>query len=388
MGRVKSPEAVVIEQCLATHGGHMSFYGFKSLPEVQQAVRSGLQFDPGFYAAVKSRWNKAKAVGSVAVASPVAASVVAPSVKKKSAAQRVLQSFSGFSWEVVHDTYDSQVEEMIPEVDEHFVVTEENKDIVMLAQQHSKVKNCNVRLVGPAGCGKTSFAINYAANRRVPVLVMDCANVREPRDWFGYRTFDPVSKELVWHESLFVKMCETPNAVIVLDELNRVSPMVTNTLIPILDHRAKTYLEEAGRTIKLAAGVTFWAAVNEGNQFTGTIALDAAMKNRFSYVVECNFLDAATETSVLHAKTGLTVENCRKLVEVANQVRLKSASEAVDAFSEPISTRMLEAAAQGMVMGGTKSLKYTLLNHYSAAGGQTSERANLQKLLVGKFGSI
>jgi hypothetical protein len=39
-------------------------------------------------------------------------------------------------------------------------------------------------------------------------------------------------------------------------------------------------------------------------------------------------------------------------------------------------------------MGGPKTLSYTLLNHYSNAGGAASERESLRKLLVGKFGSI
>ena len=379
MARRKSAETCLIESVLSKQGGNLSWGKFILTDEYRQALTDCTIEPIGSmaFAAVKSRFNRS---GGVAVEEEVAP--VAPVVRK------TLQKVGGFGWEVVDHNYSSEISEMIPEIDENFVVPDANKDVVSLVQEHSKVSNCNVRLVGPAGCGKTSFATNYAARRRCPVLVMDCANVREPRDWFGYRTFDPSSKEIVWHESMFVKMVETPHAVIVLDELNRVSPMVTNTLIPLLDHRAKTYLEEAGRTIKLAEGVTFWAAVNEGNQFTGTVSMDAAMKNRFSYVVECNFLDATTETSVLHKKTGLDLANCTRLVEVANQVRLKAMSEATDSFSEPISTRMLEAAARGMVMGGAKTLRYTVLNHFSGDGGQQSERENLRKLLVGKFGSI
>jgi MoxR-like ATPase len=165
--------------------------------------------------------------------------------------------------------------------------------------------------------------------------------------------------------------------------------MVLNSLLGLLDHQRKVYLEEAGRMINLAEGVSFWGAMNEGSTFTGTLPMDKALKDRFRLVVECAFLDAATEVDVLNAKTGLDTDNCRRLVEVANQVRLKAMSDNLDSFSDAISTRMLESAAQGLVLGGTKTLNYTLLNHYSAGGptGQ-SERDNLRKLLVGKFGSI
>lgn len=382
MSRVKSAEAILVEQVLAAQG-NLNYRRFQMTNEYKNFVSTnGRDINQAFYNSVKARYNKSKSVTTTATATATPAQT-----SNVQAAAAVLQSMP-MTFEKVGYTYQPEIIDMIPDIDDNFVFTDSNKDVINLVQQHSKVGVANIRLVGPAGCGKTSFAINYAARRGAPALVMDCANVREPRDWFGYRTFDPATKDIVWHESMFVRLVETPGAVIVLDELNRVSPMVTNTLIPLLDHRKKTYLEEAGRSIQIAEGVTFWAAINEGNQFTGTIAMDAAMKNRFDYVVECNFLDAKTECQVLRSKTGLDVDSCRKLVEVANQVRTKAMMDAVDSFSEPISTRMLEAAALGMCMGGPKTLSYTLLNHYSSAGGASSERESLRKLLVGKFGSI
>jgi len=393
MSRVKSSEAILVEGLLAKHNGNLNYRSFQRTPEYQASLAAGKDINQAFYNSVKARWNRTRSAGATATATanaptPAAAAyAAAASAANVQSAQAVLQSMP-MSFEPVSYDYLPEIEQMIPDVDDNFVFTDVNKDIINLVQQHSKIGIVNIRLVGPAGCGKTSFATNYAARRKSPALIMDCANVREPRDWFGYRTFDPVTKDIVWHESMFVRMVETPGAVIILDELNRVSPMVTNTLIPLLDHRKATYLEEAGRSIQIAEGVTFWAAINEGNQFTGTITMDAAMKNRFSYVVECNFLDAKTECQVLRSKTGLDTDSCRKLVEVANQVRTKAMMDSVDSFSEPISTRMLEAAALAMSMGGPKTLSYTLLNHYSNAGGAASERESLRKLLVGKFGSI
>ena len=152
-------------------------------------------------------------------------------------------------------SYSKEVRDLIPEVDPNFIVSGSSEGFISLVRMRSQMEGINVRLVGPAGCGKTSFATHYAAISKLPCLIMDCANVREPRDWFGYRTLDPVTKEIVWHESLFIKMIETPGTVIVLDELNRVSPLIVNTLIPLLDHRRATYLEEALRLEKELSGV-------------------------------------------------------------------------------------------------------------------------------------
>lgn len=385
MSRVKSSEAVLVENVLTTIGGHTNYRAFMRTSEYLNYCSSnpGKVIGEAFFNSVKSRWmkNSRPATPAAAIASAIAGA-------SNPAAGAVAPPKPTFSYEPSPYQYKPEVEMMIPPVDKNFIVNDENQSLIDLVQKRSTVSNVNVRLVGPAGCGKTSFAINYAANRKMPALVMDCANVREPRDWFGYRKFDPATKEIVWHESMFIRMIETPGSVVVLDELNRVSPMVINTLIPLLDHRRQTYLEEAGRSIKCAEGVTFWAAINEGNQFTGTIALDEAISDRFGLVVECKFLDAKTESNVLRSKTGLDMDSCKKLVEVANQVRTKSMMDAADAFSKPISTRMLEEAATAMVIGGVKTLSYSLLNHFSAAGGPSSEREGLRKLLVGKFGSI
>ena len=76
------------------------------------------------------------------------------------------------------------------------------------------------------------------------------------------------------------------------------------------------------------------------------------------------------------------------MAEIADQVRKKALMDTGDNFSKPISTRMLEEAAFAFAVAGPETMKYTLLQHFSSAGGQASERANLQKLLTGKFGQI
>lgn len=384
MARKPSENGKFVQEVLVKHGGAISYRYFLSTPEyVQHIQNGGSEITGGFFSQNKFRFNNSPAAAAASVAA-AAHPFVAPVAAKAKAA------LSGMTWDNPGQTYNSEMQLMIPEVDSNFVVTEQNKAVVILAQQQiSSGFGTNVKLVGPAGCGKTSFAVNFAANRRVPALVLNCATVREPRDWFGSKIIDANTKAIVWRDSMFVKMLETPYSVIVLDEINRVSPMVLNSLLGLLDHQRKVYLEEAGRMINLAEGVSFWGAMNEGSTFTGTLPMDKALKDRFRLVVECAFLDAATEVDVLNAKTGLDTDNCRRLVEVANQVRLKAMSDNLDSFSDAISTRMLESAAQGLVLGGTKTLNYTLLNHYSAGGptGQ-SERDNLRKLLVGKFGSI
>ncbi len=360
MSRRKSPEAIYIESKLRFNPA-LRFADLVKMPDYTFDIENA------FFNTVKSRYRKSKAETAF-----VSSDIDTPS-----------QTIEEFEPE-----YDEEMLKLIPSVDPYFAMTDDARNISDLVQTLSRVNNFNIRLVGPAGCGKTSFAVQYAARNGYPCLVMDCANVREPRDWFGYRKFDPVTKEIVWHESLFVKLLECPHSVIILDELNRVSPMIINTLIPLLDHRRATYLEEAQKNIICAEGVTFWASINEGSQYTGTIALDESISDRFGLVMECKFLPSQEEKLVLHKKTGLDESVCDKLVDIANQVRLKSQMDSGDSYSKPISTRMLENAARAFKANGPKSLQFTLLNHFPSSGGATSERNNLRTLLVGKFGQV
>ena len=368
MSRRKSPESLYIESKLKENF-NIRYADLVKLPDYDFDIENA------FFNTVKSRFRK----------------VVAERAFDQSTNDKFDETGVVYETEDTNDfepEYNEQTAKLIPSVDPFYAITEEGQNFISLVQLLSRINNFNIRLVGPAGCGKTSFATQYAAKNGYPCLIMDCANVREPRDWFGYRTFDPVTKNIVWHESLFVKLIEIPHSVIVLDELNRVSPLVINTLIPLLDHRRSTYLEEAGKTISCGEGVTFWAPINEGSQFTGTIALDEAISDRFGLVMECKFLPSIEEKLVLHKKTGLEASVCEKLVDVANQVRVKAQMDSADSYSKPISTRMLENAARAFKKQGAKSLQFTLLNHYSSAGGQTSERNNLRTLLVGKFGQL
>ncbi len=367
MARTKSASTVWLETVLASNPD-LRFAEAVAHPDY---ASNGFNFDAAYFNAIKCRFKKTSNGAGVGTGGSVA--VVSPS--QTSVTDR--QNYD----------YDSDTAEMIPSVDPHYVLTGENISFFELVHKMSDSKNVNVRLVGPAGCGKTSFASQYAAKYNLPLMVVNCANVREPRDWFGYRKLDQ-DKNLVWHESLFVKMLETPNAVIVLDETNRCPMHTLNTLYPLLDHRRSSYLEEANRTLTVAEGVTFWAAMNEGNQFTGTTQLDEAFADRTGLVHECKFLSLEDETLVLHNRTGLDKVNSLKLVEVADQVRKKALMDSGDSFSKPISTRMLEEAAAAFVIGGPKTMVYTLLNHFSASGGTTSERHNLKTLLTGKFGQL
>lgn len=272
-----------------------------------------------------------------------------------------------------------------PKPDKTYILNENVDRLFKTIQAASDRAPQNVRLVGPHGCGKTELAIQYAARYNRPLLIMDCANLREARDWFGYKSAKDGT--VFWHESQFVKAVESGNHVILLDELNRATPHVLNTLLPLLDARRFTYLEERGAVIKVGPGTVFCASMNEGAGYTGTSAVDLALADRFPRVVELSYLGEKDEINLLMRRTGINADIAGRLVQTANKVRADSMGINAS-MSKAISTRQLLAAAHDFVLGGVDTLTFTIINHFSPDGDNESERAKVTAIIQGKFGDI
>ncbi len=271
-----------------------------------------------------------------------------------------------------------------PVVDPTYRLHDDTKTLFAVIDAGRQHKPQNVMFKGPHGCGKTEAAIQYAAMHGMPVLVMDCANLREPRDWFGYKTLE--NGTIKWVLSGFVRAMQKGNVVIVLDEANRVPPSVMNTLLPLLDDRRFTYLEELKETVEVGPGVVFVASANEGSRYTGTSAMDAALRDRFRRIVEFTYLAEVEETALLQERTGIDEKTARKLVQIADTIRQKSSGAGVDAtFSTSVSTRQLITAAEDLIAAGPSTLTFSLANHFSNEGGADSERFQVLQLIKGKF---
>jgi len=272
-----------------------------------------------------------------------------------------------------------------PEINLTYFITPEIKSLFNRIEKRVGDKPQKVLMKGPHGSGKTEMAMQFAARYGYPMLIMDCANLREPRDWFGYKTIEHGA--VVWHESQFDKIVSLGGHVILLDEINRVHPNVLNTLLPILDGRGFTYLEEKGDNITVGSKTVFFATMNEGSEYTGTNSTDAAMKDRWGRIVEVSYLPADKEVDILVARTGINSKDASNLVDIANQIRMKSVGIS-SSFSFSFSTRQLIACAEDFVIDGVESLTYTMINLFSSDGGANSERAAVLQLIEGKFGSV
>lgn len=278
-----------------------------------------------------------------------------------------------------------------PQLDEYFYVTEENKRLLNIVDEMSEDKPQNVIIVGPQGCGKSELAKWFAATKKRPMLTLNCAMVRETKDWMGWRSID--EGRLIWEKSGFVRACEKGGVIVLLDEFNRLHASLHNSIYPLLDDRRESYIEELSETIKVGPKTIFFSTVNIGLSHTGTFIMDSSMEDRWGIRIDVSFLSAAKEREVIMNKTGLDEDLAGRLTRLAADVRKRTTGIGAS-FSRAISTRQLLRAAELMKrmksarMKVTGALDYTITPFYSTEGGKESEQAQLLQLVQGIFGDL
>ena len=252
----------------------------------------------------------------------------------------------------------------------------------------SAVRGKNIMMTGQAGCGKTMAAKALVNSLDRPDFYFNLGATQDPRATLIGNVHFNEGEGTYFSESLFVKAIQTPNAVILLDELTRAHPDAWNILMTVLDY-GQRYLrldeQNEQKTIKVAPGVTFVATANIGNEYTATRVLDKALMDRFT-IVEMDILNEEEEYGLLtymfpHVDSTL-LSNVSK---IAHMTRVNSTSD--DArISSGISTRTT-VELSGLLFDGfglDEASEVSIYPQYSPDGGVDSERTFVRQI-VQKF---
>jgi nitric oxide reductase NorQ protein len=250
------------------------------------------------------------------------------------------------------------------------------------------VRGKNIMMTGPAGCGKTMAAKAVVNSLDRPDFYFNLGATQDPRATLIGNTHFNTDSGTYFSESNFVKAIQTPNAVILLDELSRAHPDAWNILMTVLDY-GQRYLrldESSGQeTIKVADGVTFIATANIGNEYTSTRVMDKALMDRFT-IVEMDVLSEEDENSLLNlmfpSVDSVVLGNVAK---IANLTRTESKSDTAR-ITSGISTRTTVELCGLLYDGFTleESAEVCIYPQYDATGGVDSERTFV-KQIVQKF---
>ena len=249
----------------------------------------------------------------------------------------------------------------------------------------SAMRGKNIMMTGAAGCGKTMAAksIVHALDR--PDFYFNLGATQDPRATLIGNTHFNKEDGTFFSEALFVKAIQTPNAVILLDELSRAHPEAHNILMTVLDEGQRYLrLDEAdgAPTIKVADGVTFVATANIGNEYTATRVMDRALLDRF-IIVEMDVLDVDEEVDLLTMLFPLVdVLQINNVANIVGDTRKELNSE-MSRLSTHVSTRssveMVSLIYDGFTLA--EASEVCIYPLFDNAGGIDSERTFIKQIV-------
>ena len=252
----------------------------------------------------------------------------------------------------------------------------------------SGMRGKNIMMTGPAGCGKTMAAKALVNALDRPDFYFNLGATQDPRATLIGNTHFNKEQGTYFSEALFVKAIQTPNAVILLDELSRAHPDAWNILMTVLDSGQRYLrLDEASTqaTINVADGVTFIATANIGNEYTSTRVMDKALMDRFT-IIEMDLLSAYDEAELLKYMFPLVaVKDVESIAGITEMTR-KECNNEESRLSSPVSTRTAVEMTSLIYDGFTlqEASGITIYPQYSPDGGVDSERTFV-KQIVQKF---
>ena len=203
-----------------------------------------------------------------------------------------------------------------------YMISQENKRLLKIVQKRSlEGRNDNIIIRGPTGVGKSEMVNQFAASNKRPLATLEIGRLSESSQIFGYMDLKEGQTQYV--KGLFTNAITTPNCVVHLQELNRPeSDKALNAIFAVLDDAFRNvWLDEIQGYVKVAPGVTFFATLNEGYEFIGTIPLDAALENRFPFKLGIGYLPSNYEETLLILKGVVNQDQAKQIVDFVNTLR-------------------------------------------------------------------
>jgi AAA domain (dynein-related subfamily) len=213
----------------------------------------------------------------------------------------------------------------------------------------------NVLLVGPTGSSKSTLFRAYAAERQLPLAIVESNASMDLSTVIG--RLDPQTLEFVYGEFTLVLKY---GGYAVIEEINMNHPRINAGLHQLLSVVRNMSLPENGETIKAGRGglngpqpVGIAAAMNP--KYQGTVRMNEALLNRFAIQLQWDY-DREVELELLDSP---------RLVEMAFNIR--SLAE----IRTPVSTNCLQELERHYRRYGWAAAADMFLNRFDAGEKQS-----------------
>ena len=187
----------------------------------------------------------------------------------------------------------------------------------------------SVLLTGDAGTGKTSSARNYAAQRKLPFVVIECTQQIDNSVTQGRFVPAEDGTSVKWVYSQLATAIQQPS-VILFNELTRMSPKSASLFLRLLAER-ELFIEPFNEIIKVHPDCLFIADANSGSNYSGTMRQDGALIDRFNIKLPFVY-DSELEAKFIPYPA---------LLSFATGIR-KATELGQEDFTTPLSTRLLQ----------------------------------------------
>lgn len=217
-----------------------------------------------------------------------------------------------------------------------FYLTDEQQSVLTVASKafndiDNPYKGFVVALKGEAGTGKTSVAEYFSNDNKIPLLTIDCSTIPDNESWFVNPAFK--NGETRFDLTNFSEFLMSGNCAILFDEINRMPTWVSNSLLPILDHRRQVIVR--GINVKANNKIAFFMTSNEGVAYAGTNPIDKAIERRTIGTIICTTPPEDIETEILIKRMKIEIPVAENIVKIFTRLR---ANEELKEFSINLAT--------------------------------------------------
>jgi MoxR-like ATPase len=203
-------------------------------------------------------------------------------------------------------------------------------------------------LIGPKGCGKSLAIAKWASMNNIPTITYDCSEGTKEGHLIGRLIVRGQSTP--FHLGLLPTILEMAKqssigVVLILEELNALTPQMQKLLNPILDWRKSIYVEGIGKHYELPQGKNLLiVGTMNPSSYTGVNELNSDLLSRFTRSY-WEYPSSNDEKRILKA----TIDDSeipdtvvRQFLKLAQETRIAE-KRVEDNISHSISTRELDS---------------------------------------------